>query len=164
MCSLNTAHFAHQTSAEPAKLTTTAAPGTTYSPSKPARGSRHKGKKMNRNREDSAAKPLDDAAPAAVGASPLGTAPAASGHTVSTAVHECARQGFADVMEVLIKHNADVNATNEDGSTPLTVAMEEGQHEVVALLLRHGAVATKDADADGLDRRPPPSLITQGLA
>lgn len=52
-----------------------------------------------------------------------------------TALHVAASSGHAKTVEVLLQHRADVHARSEHGQTPLAIAMEEGNKEVVELLL-----------------------------
>ena len=49
------------------------------------------------------------------------------------------RAGDAAVVELLLKHKADVNAADKDGATPLLLAAESGHAAVVELLLKHQA-------------------------
>ena len=56
-----------------------------------------------------------------------------------TALHYCAGYGFAELVEPLIERAADVNALDDEGKTPLRVAIESGQQEVSDLLLQRGA-------------------------
>ena len=45
-----------------------------------------------------------------------------------------------DVVRLLLKHGADVNARTNYGSTPLHAAAAKGRVEVVQVLLEHGAI------------------------
>ena len=47
-------------------------------------------------------------------------------------------KGYAEVVECLIEHGANVNARSKNGS-PLRMAASEGRTEVALMLLRHGA-------------------------
>ncbi len=47
--------------------------------------------------------------------------------------------GKIDVAKVLLKHNADVNAKNNEGKTALYYAAKYNHQELVELLLAHGA-------------------------
>ena len=47
--------------------------------------------------------------------------------------------GHADVVDLLLRHNADVNITAAMGMTPLYFACEKGHAEVVDLLMQHSA-------------------------
>ncbi|VDP91588.1 unnamed protein product [Echinostoma caproni] len=50
-----------------------------------------------------------------------------------------ASKGFADIVGLLIRHGADVNASSADDSTPLICAADNGHLNVLALLLSAGA-------------------------
>jgi ankyrin repeat protein len=52
-----------------------------------------------------------------------------------TALHYCAAQGFVELVELLVEHGADINAQDEQGKTPLTIALESAQPVVADLLL-----------------------------
>lgn len=56
-----------------------------------------------------------------------------------TALHYAAGLGFADLVEPLIQRGADLNAHDDDGKTPLRVAVEADQREVAKLLTSRGA-------------------------
>ena len=61
------------------------------------------------------------------------------------AIHgQCSTESIQKITE----HGAHVNAVNNDGATPLSLACSQGQAESVALLLRLGA-DPNIADADG---------------
>jgi ankyrin repeat protein len=61
-----------------------------------------------------------------------------------TPLHIAAAEGRVDVAELLVKHGADVNARNNNNSTPLHLAANAG---VAELLIRHGAeVNVRDKD------------------
>lgn len=47
-------------------------------------------------------------------------------------------KGYAEVVEYLIEHGANVNARSKNGS-PLRMAAGEGRTEIALMLLRHGA-------------------------
>lgn len=50
-----------------------------------------------------------------------------------------AYNGNADVLEVLIRHGADVNALNDRGQSPLAGAIFKKEDQVIDLLLNAGA-------------------------
>ncbi|WP_219471604.1 ankyrin repeat domain-containing protein, partial [Nonomuraea rhizosphaerae] len=67
-----------------------------------------------------------------------------------TALLWAAANGHAETAERLIEAGADVDVTNDDGDTPLTLAARRGGLGVVRLLLDNGADAQKyDGDGDG---------------
>jgi ankyrin repeat protein len=55
-----------------------------------------------------------------------------------TALHYCAGYGSAELVEPLIDRGADINAPDDEGKTPLQVAIESAQQEVAELLLNRG--------------------------
>lgn len=56
-----------------------------------------------------------------------------------TPLMEAASAGHNEIIELLIKHGADVNATSSSGNTPLMYACAGGHVNAVRLLLEHGA-------------------------
>ena len=60
-----------------------------------------------------------------------------------TALMLAARQGLVDILELLIKHDASVNAEDGLGLTALMLAARAGQSECLASLLRCGARVNK---------------------
>ena len=60
----------------------------------------------------------------------------------STPLHWASSKGHMDTVRILLEHEADVSAQNDDGSTPLHWAARRGRVEVVHILLEHGADAT----------------------
>ena len=65
-----------------------------------------------------------------------------------TALHEAARNGRADIVELLLENGSDVKATELEGDTPLHTAVKWGGHEdVVKVLIAHKAdVNARDND------------------
>ena len=49
----------------------------------------------------------------------------------------------AAVIRLLLKHGANMDVENNEGKTPLQIASEEGYHEILELLLEHGAKNTQ---------------------
>lgn len=47
--------------------------------------------------------------------------------------------GHINIVELLIRYNADVNFKNSDGNSPLEIANNYEHHDIVELLKRHGA-------------------------
>jgi ankyrin repeat protein len=56
-----------------------------------------------------------------------------------TALHFAARQGALASVRTLVDAHADVNAVSADRTTPLVIAMINGQYDTAAYLLEHGA-------------------------
>lgn len=56
-----------------------------------------------------------------------------------TPLMEAASAGHVDIIELLFKHGADVNAQSSTGNTPLMYACAGGHEKAVKLLLDHGA-------------------------
>ncbi|XP_056132819.1 cyclin-dependent kinase 4 inhibitor C [Lampris incognitus] len=52
-----------------------------------------------------------------------------------TVTHDAARDGFADMVRVLLDHGADVNLEDDGGNLPLHVAAREGHDDVVGMLI-----------------------------
>eukprot|EP00118_Oscarella_pearsei_P028525 m.2367 g.2367 ORF g.2367 m.2367 type:complete len:491 (+) comp8611_c0_seq2:42-1514(+) len=68
-----------------------------------------------------------------------------------TAMHIAASNGYSQVVESLLSHEAAVDPRDEDGWTPLHAAACWGQYEVIELLAEYGA----DLDAvTGSDETP----------
>ena len=54
---------------------------------------------------------------------------------------------LVDVVRLLLRHGADPNSRNGDGETALSLSILRYRHEVVAVLLDHGAIVTDAAIA-----------------
>ena len=64
-------------------------------------------------------------------------------------LHNAARNGHKEIVELLIAKGADVDAKDEDGWTPLHWAVVNGHEETVELLLANGSdVNAKDNDGE----------------
>jgi ankyrin repeat protein/L-ascorbate metabolism protein UlaG (beta-lactamase superfamily) len=57
----------------------------------------------------------------------------------STPLHVATFSGNLRLLEVLVKHGADINAVNDEGSTPLLYISQAGRAEVMDWLIEHGA-------------------------
>ncbi|KAL8820994.1 MAG: hypothetical protein Q9223_000908 [Gallowayella weberi] len=55
-----------------------------------------------------------------------------------TALHDAAERGFADILQVLIQHGADLRAKDKEKDTPLSYAAASGNISCVQLLLEAG--------------------------
>ena len=53
-------------------------------------------------------------------------------------MHRAAFDGHKEIAELLIAKGADVNAKNQEDTTPLDKAIENKQAEVANLLRKHG--------------------------
>ena len=70
----------------------------------------------------------------------------AMGGPLGMPLHAASRRNHLKIVQSLLRHGADVNATGMWGRTPLLFALSEGYLEVVRSLLEHGA----DVDAKNL--------------
>lgn len=50
-------------------------------------------------------------------------------------------QGHDDLCDLLLRRNASVDFTSEDGSTPLHLAVQESRNVVVQMLLNYGKIS-----------------------
>ncbi len=66
-----------------------------------------------------------------------------------TPLHTAARTGRKEVVELLIAKGTDFNAKNDDGHTPLDLAIEEDETETANLLRKHGGKTSYELDATG---------------
>lgn len=56
------------------------------------------------------------------------------------ALHWAASNGFQDVVETLLEHEADLEAKDFHGRTPLALACERGHESIALTLISHGAM------------------------
>lgn len=56
-----------------------------------------------------------------------------------TALHVACQRGHYEVAQLLLAHEADMEARDEEGNTPLHVATQNQQTELVHMLLDSGA-------------------------
>jgi len=70
-------------------------------------------------------------------------------NTGDTPLHTHAGEGRKEVVEILIKAGANVNAKNRDGATPLHSAAVRGQKETADLLRKHGGKTGEELKAEG---------------
>ncbi|KAL0974114.1 hypothetical protein UPYG_G00215530 [Umbra pygmaea] len=59
-----------------------------------------------------------------------------------TALHEACSRGWSHIVQVLLKHGADVNCSAQDGTRPIHDAVASDNLPVVWMLLNHGADPT----------------------
>lgn len=65
-------------------------------------------------------------------------------------VHDAARTGFLDTVEVLVEYGASVNIPDRSGALPIHIAIREGHRDVVKYLaprsnLKHANVSGQTA-------------------
>jgi ankyrin repeat protein len=90
------------------------------------------------------------------GASP--NAPQIGGSSV---LHAAARRGSTAIVEVLIRKGADLDATDDDGRTPLELARDHGRRDVITLIENHDQIPRDHSssrsvyDLDGEPYRSP---------
>ena len=75
-----------------------------------------------------------------------------------TALIVAAQNGFADIVNVLLDHGADVNAKMKDGATALIAACRRGYTDIVTLLLENGGDPTVRFENDSTGRQIFPLL------
>ena len=61
-----------------------------------------------------------------------------------TPLHKAARKGHIDLVDLLIRHGADVNIRNIANRTPLDLAVDYRKYAVADLLRRSGAVVAEE--------------------
>ena len=66
------------------------------------------------------------------------------GFADGASLHYAAANGHTEIAELLIHKDADVNAKDEDGGTPLDVAIQFKELETADLLRKHGGKAKKE--------------------
>ncbi|XP_056295512.1 BCL-6 corepressor-like protein 1 isoform X2 [Pseudoliparis swirei] len=59
-----------------------------------------------------------------------------------TALHEASSRGWTQIVQMLLRHGADVNCSAQDGTRPLHDAVASDNLPIVWLLLNHGADPT----------------------
>ena len=77
------------------------------------------------------AQPVEPVAEAATPEPPTGKAPDIS-------IHEAAEKGNIEAVKQHLDAGTDVNALDDDGGTPLALAIRSGNTEIAALLRGHG--------------------------
>jgi len=66
----------------------------------------------------------------------------------SSALFVASGYGYKDVVRRLLQLKADPNITNRQGATPLSFAITRGNHDIVTMLIKAGAISTDDEDTD----------------
>lgn len=61
-------------------------------------------------------------------------------------MHKAAENGHKDVVEILLAHNADVNAEDDYEDTPLSLAINNGHRAIANILKQHGGVVYDEDD------------------
>jgi len=64
-------------------------------------------------------------------------------------LHNAAWKGHVEIAKLLIVKNADVNAKDVEGQTPLDWAEEEKHKEIADLLRKHGGKTSEELKAEG---------------
>lgn len=57
-----------------------------------------------------------------------------------TPLHHAAKEGHAEVIELLISKGAEVNARDNENKTPLKLAVSLGFYKAVETLKKHGGI------------------------
>ncbi|HLF66701.1 MAG TPA: ankyrin repeat domain-containing protein [Gammaproteobacteria bacterium] len=70
----------------------------------------------------------------------------------STVLHQAVRAGSIEIVKLLLDHDADITATQKDGSTALHLAVKLGHAPIVALLKMRGAPLDKKDAANKTPR------------
>lgn len=86
-----------------------------------------------------------------------------------TALHCAVHRGHEEMVDLLIEHNANLNATSKDGSTALHIAAEQGHRKLIKTLLNRrinsrtanlqGSTALQSAVGTASDEATVPLLI-----
>ncbi|XP_031776150.1 rabankyrin-5 isoform X2 [Apis florea] len=67
-----------------------------------------------------------------------------------TPLHLCCQWGLEQVIQTLIEHDADVNARDVEGKTPIHVAIQNQHSQIISLLLYHPNIDLNIRDKKGL--------------
>uniref|UniRef100_A0A3Q4G4Y5 Ankyrin repeat and SOCS box containing 15b n=1 Tax=Neolamprologus brichardi TaxID=32507 RepID=A0A3Q4G4Y5_NEOBR len=64
------------------------------------------------------------------------------------AIHEAAKEGCAAIMMLLLRHGAKITSRDGHGVTPLGIAAEHGNYEVLDILIHHGKTVYVASNGD----------------
>uniref|UniRef100_A0A3B4FNM5 Ankyrin repeat and SOCS box containing 15 n=1 Tax=Pundamilia nyererei TaxID=303518 RepID=A0A3B4FNM5_9CICH len=64
------------------------------------------------------------------------------------AIHEAAKEGCAAIMMLLLRHGAKITSRDGHGVTPLGIAAEHGNSEVLDILIHHGKTVYVASNGD----------------
>lgn len=64
----------------------------------------------------------------------------------TTPLHVAAGHGHMDIVELLLKHGADLHATDDDGYKAFFIAAQKGYANVIKLLLGHGSEVSESLE------------------
>ena len=62
-----------------------------------------------------------------------------SGYATAGPLHDCAKEGDIEKVNILISEGANINSIDENGLTPLHCAADQGHKGIVELLILKGA-------------------------
>uniref|UniRef100_A0A8D0G699 Cyclin dependent kinase inhibitor 2D n=1 Tax=Sphenodon punctatus TaxID=8508 RepID=A0A8D0G699_SPHPU len=75
-----------------------------------------------------------------------GASPNIQDETGTAPVHDAARTGFLDTLQLLVEHGADINLPDAAGSLPVHIAIREGHAAVVSFLAPESNLRHRDSD------------------
>ena len=64
-------------------------------------------------------------------------------------MHAAASEGQNEIAELLISEGADVNVKNDEGETPIDMAIRLKRTEAIDLLRKHGGQTGEELKAEG---------------
>jgi len=64
-------------------------------------------------------------------------------------LHAATSEGQNEIAELLIAEGADVNVKNDEGETPIDMAIRLKRTEPIDLLRKHGGKTSKELKAEG---------------
>lgn len=67
------------------------------------------------------------------------------------------KNGKTDVVELLLSNGANVNVTDKKGTTPLALAKRGSRHQIIELLIKHGAPPPTDHNLKNKGKKVPPA-------